>query len=404
MDSYYIRNRGRISGPFNMEQLRLMITRGHLTRVHELSQDQVIWQPVSAFPDLIESRAPAKPVGNRSDNMGTDTQSFNASIAPNLNQELGVALRDTRSWFSQNQRLIGWSAGIAVSIAACFIAIVITRWALTPLAAPTPTEDVLYSKLNHSVGRVIVGCKGTVNGNPIEAPFTTGTAFLVSSQGYYITNKHVIEKAIPYYENRALALQESHSLSEKHGVTFDINCQIWLMINKEKTLAEIEWYSNRFDLAILKGKVVPGATPLELSNKESFAPPLQVYAVGYPGVNDQELSEEARYKRLLNEKISDLSTQFGPQALTLQVNAGVVNLLLKHDNDVMTIKHQATVNPGNSGGPLIALDGTVIGINTSVTRVDAKSKGIFEAASYAPIISQMRAELDKQITSLKWKE
>jgi hypothetical protein len=58
MQTFYIRNRGRVIGPFNADQLRLMIIRGHLTRVHELSQDQVIWQPVSSFPDLIPAVQP----------------------------------------------------------------------------------------------------------------------------------------------------------------------------------------------------------------------------------------------------------------------------------------------------------------------------------------------------------
>lgn len=53
-ESYYIRVRGRVGGPFDEEKLQSLAQRGQLTRAHEVSEDKVSWFPakdlVSVFP------------------------------------------------------------------------------------------------------------------------------------------------------------------------------------------------------------------------------------------------------------------------------------------------------------------------------------------------------------------
>ena len=50
--SYYVRVRGRVQGPFSVEQLRVFIQKGQLSRIHEISQDQQSWSKVADFPEL----------------------------------------------------------------------------------------------------------------------------------------------------------------------------------------------------------------------------------------------------------------------------------------------------------------------------------------------------------------
>jgi len=50
---YYIRIRGRVLGPFTLERLKSLRTRGQFSRVNEVSTDRQHWQPASTIDNLI---------------------------------------------------------------------------------------------------------------------------------------------------------------------------------------------------------------------------------------------------------------------------------------------------------------------------------------------------------------
>ncbi|MCK6486265.1 MAG: DUF4339 domain-containing protein [Phycisphaerae bacterium] len=54
---YYIRTRGRISGPFDLETVRRMARRGELSLIQELSLDAVTWLPGRSFPLVFANAA-----------------------------------------------------------------------------------------------------------------------------------------------------------------------------------------------------------------------------------------------------------------------------------------------------------------------------------------------------------
>lgn len=61
--TYYIRVRGRVQGPFDLEQLKKLRQRGQFSRAHEVSQDQASWQSASILDDVFvapKRAAPAK--------------------------------------------------------------------------------------------------------------------------------------------------------------------------------------------------------------------------------------------------------------------------------------------------------------------------------------------------------
>ena len=60
--AYFIRNRGRVLGPFSIEKLISLRARGQFSRVHEVSTDRQSWQPASALDDLIAPARPARGV------------------------------------------------------------------------------------------------------------------------------------------------------------------------------------------------------------------------------------------------------------------------------------------------------------------------------------------------------
>ena len=60
-----------------------------------------------------------------------------------------------------------------------------------------------------------------------------------------------------------------------------------------------------------------------------------------------------------------------PLGLDQTVTAGIISALgrrLPQENYVPFIQTDAAVNPGNSGGPLMDLEGRVIGINSQLSR------------------------------------
>jgi serine protease Do len=55
-----------------------------------------------------------------------------------------------------------------------------------------------------------------------------------------------------------------------------------------------------------------------------------------------------------------------PFDLKFTMTQGIVSSLTHQENDIYYIQHDAALNPGNSGGPLLDTEGRVVGINTFI--------------------------------------
>ncbi|MDH5378846.1 MAG: DegQ family serine endoprotease [Gammaproteobacteria bacterium] len=142
-------------------------------------------------------------------------------------------------------------------------------------------------------------------------PQSLGSGFLISSDGYILTNNHVIEDA----DKIIVRLSDRRELEAE-------------LIGKDK----------RSDLALIKikGDDLP---KVSLGNSEKLKPGEWVLAIGSP---------------------------FG---FDYSVTAGVVSAKgrsLPRENYVPFIQTDVAINPGNSGGPLFNLKGEVIGINSQI--------------------------------------
>ncbi|MEQ8821737.1 MAG: trypsin-like peptidase domain-containing protein [Sumerlaeia bacterium] len=159
----------------------------------------------------------------------------------------------------------------------------------------------------------------------IANPRGRGSGFVLDDEGRIVTNYHVVR-------------------GEKyHTVTiFQLRNGQWERERFENV--ELEAYSTLYDIALLRldmdevGErgvtlnVVPVAQPGALRVGDA------VYAVGNPGM--------------------------GAMMLESTVTEGIVSSLDRNFNDVIYIQTTAPVNPGNSGGPLIDSDGSVVGLVT----------------------------------------
>ncbi|MEF8888761.1 MAG: trypsin-like peptidase domain-containing protein, partial [Desulfohalobiaceae bacterium] len=147
-----------------------------------------------------------------------------------------------------------------------------------------------------------------------------GSGFIISDDGYIVTNHHVVAKA--------------------HKV------QVSLRESEETLDAEIVGSDEETDLALLKVDVDRELPSLEFGDSKTLEPGQWVVAIGNP---------------------------FG---LSHTVTAGIVSAKGRvigagpYDNFIQT---DASINPGNSGGPLLNLQGEVVGINSAIV---AQGQGI----------------------------
>jgi serine protease Do len=157
-------------------------------------------------------------------------------------------------------------------------------------------------------------------GAPQQRPRqAAGSGFVVSPDGYIVTNNHVVEGAT------------------KVKVSFD---------DQEEIDAEIVGTDSRTDIALLKIEPKKPLTVVKLAKKEPRVGEW-VLAVGNP---------------------------FG---LGGTVTAGIVSALARNIGgpyDYMQI--DAAVNHGNSGGPTFNLEGDVVGVNTAIFSPTGGNVGI----------------------------
>lgn len=155
---------------------------------------------------------------------------------------------------------------------------------------------------------------GSPEGRSPNAPRSLGSGFIVSADGYVLTNNHVVEDAD----------------------------KIIVRLNDRRELeAQLVGADPRSDLAVLK-----------------------IEAKNLPVV---KLGKSDRLK--VGEWVLAIGSPFG---FDYSVTAGIVSAKGRslptenNENYVPFIQTDVAINPGNSGGPLFNLDGEVIGINSQI--------------------------------------
>lgn len=157
-----------------------------------------------------------------------------------------------------------------------------------------------------------------------------GTGIVVSSDGYIMTNKHVVNDA----STVGVVLAD--------GTTYDD--------------VKVIGSDPLNDVAFLKISNVSNLTPVELGNSSSVRVGQQVVAIG---------NSLGQYQ---NTVTSGIISGTGRPVSAQSSNGGSVESLTD------LLQTDAAINPGNSGGPLLNMAGQVIGMNTAVA-ADAQGIG-----------------------------
>jgi serine protease Do len=150
-------------------------------------------------------------------------------------------------------------------------------------------------------------------------PRGVGSGFILSADGYVMTNAHVVEGA------------------DEVLVT---------LTDKREFKAKIVGFDKRSDVAVVK-----------------------IEATGLPAV---KVGDVSRLK--VGEWVMAIGSPFG---LDNTVTAGIVSAKQRDTGDYLPfIQTDVAINPGNSGGPLINMRGEVVGINSQIYSRSGGSMGI----------------------------
>jgi serine protease Do len=167
-----------------------------------------------------------------------------------------------------------------------------------------------------------------------------GTGFVITSDGYILTNDHVIDGA-----DRILVGLRDKRIFEA------------VVIGRDPST----------DLAVIKVRA-ESLPALRLGDSESARVGEWVLAIGNPGFDEASTLDFTVTSGIISAKgrpLNVIGTGFDDPAFGYAIED--------------FIQTDAVINPGNSGGPLVDLSGAVIGVNTAI----ATSSGYHQGYGFA---------------------
>lgn len=209
-----------------------------------------------------------------------------------------------------------------------------------------------------------------------------GTGFFVGDTDknpkYLVTNYHVIDTYIESGEGKSAVFNTSKTYQGKKVYLACEGIEIRIHYSeKDYDVASVVDYGDddKVDVAILKLKEsTKKRQALQLCVPDEDCVGDTVYAVGFPGRADNELSDASKW---------------GSEDVT--VTKGIVSrMVAAAGSGVERIQTDAILSGGNSGGPLVNEDGYVIGVNTNIYTTSSNTND-----GYSINISEIITYLDK---------
>ncbi len=141
----------------------------------------------------------------------------------------------------------------------------------------------------------------------IATPYSTGTGFLLPDAPLIVTNNHIVQ------DNREVVVRGERL---------------------PKQMATVVYADPKYDLAFLEITSMADASAVKLGQADGLTEGDVVVSIGHP---------------------------FG---LEFTITQGIISNANREVENIRYLQHDAALNPGNSGGPLINRSGEVVGINT----------------------------------------
>lgn len=204
-----------------------------------------------------------------------------------------------------------------------------------------PEDSPFYDFFNKYFGQI------PRDSQPYGQRSSLGSGFIISDDGYVITNNHVVENA----QEIIVGLKDRREL-----------------------VAEIIGTDKRSDIAVLKIKG-KGFPTLKLGNSDDLKVGEWVLAIGSP---------------------------FG---FNHSVTQGIISAMgrsLPNENYVPFIQTDVAINPGNSGGPLFNLEGEVIGVNSQIYSRNGGYMGLSFAVPIDVVVNVYQQLREQGYVSRGW--
>lgn len=196
---------------------------------------------------------------------------------------------------------------------------------------------------------------------PPQGRIAGGSGFIVSEDGYILTNNHVIAGADAvrvYFSDRRY---------------FD---------------AEVVGRDPFTDIAVIKIDAGESLPPMSFGDSDGLRVGEWVLAIGNPGFGSSQqldftvtagiVSARGRGLQLLQRDLFQ-NPEFGPEASRWAIED--------------FIQTDAVINPGNSGGPMVNLEGQVVGINSAI----ASTTGAYQGYGFAVPVNLARRIMEDLI-------
>lgn len=273
----------------------------------------------------------------------------------------------------------------------------------TTASAQSSWQD-LYESYRTSVVMVQIGLR--LPRDPVEHPelikkaedsleielrggffsYSTGSGFFISDISHIVTSAHVVADYSEVYDtdeaaeddlfDYLVAEVEEHAtrsdltpeeasllLRDIHSLTREATREMLIVTaDGEESAVQVVFEDDEQDIALLQTTDGRESIPLPLAFDEAVRVGDEVAALGYP----------------LEDLFAVLFDDLEPT-----LSRGGVSAL--RDSD-LGIQHTASLNPGNSGGPLIGADGRVAGINAASV---AGAAGLFFALPVLALVEQL---------------
>jgi S1-C subfamily serine protease len=406
MAQWYIRMRGRTLGPFSWDKMLQLRDSRQLQAFHEVSADNRSWQTAGSIENLF----PTSKIAARPSAIAPAAVAAPAPATP-------IRTLPPKRSFPWVWLIVGGVCLMILVLCSGIGGLLYFKYGTTQaiddkiatfttagIVEFTPHSDQaeIDRTLRETVGLVIAGAEVTrSDGSHVQLPESTGTCFAVTKEGYLITNQHVV--------NETDKLRNSRDRTDaEERLRIKIVPKLWVFFTRDqKYEAEIIHISDDYDMAILKvDRKSSRCFALSSQNPEELPRGMAVMVCGFPGVDRQAITTREELDSALRKKAARVVEQHLPdRAFDFSLRKGVINVK-PHDfkDDLWTkpalcIQHDAEIFGGNSGGPLLREDGTVLGINTwKVT--GGKDQIRF---NYSITLPQLRKEIDKYVPDAKWR-
>ena len=208
-----------------------------------------------------------------------------------------------------------------------------------PAEGLTPAQ--VYARNVDSVVAISCDARVTMNGQSMEAT-VTGSGFVLTEDGYIVTNYHVVEDAASV----TVTTQDDEEFS-----------------------ATVIGHDSTADMALLKVDA-EGLQAVTLGSSSELIIGDMVVAIGNP-LGTLNATQTVGYISGINRQISS------------------------ENNYTTMLQTDAAINSGNSGGPLFNMKGEVVGITTAKYSGTSSSGATIEGIGFAIPIDDLKKSLDE---------